>query len=93
MHCCKDLPICDKLKFVESGLHKILVEMRNDMIKDKSEEIEKNILDYQKACKDNNYPNFLPSSGVCYNCHNQLFEKPVHYGETYCRFCNHSYCD
>lgn len=54
--------------------------------------VDQRISEYIKLCEEKKWPQFIPSSGICYNCHLQIFDRDDSY-PTYCHHCNKSYCE
>ena len=53
----------------------------------------------RERCNKNNYPHFMPASGVCYRCKKDIVPKLISKGNdgnllvTGCPLCHASYCD
>lgn len=48
----------------------------------------------EEACKRDNVPNFVPSGGICYSCHRQVYESDkLSFPITGCPYCRTSFCD
>lgn len=76
-----------------------------ELITKSDQEIRECIITQDKLCKENGYPDFAPSKGVCYKCRKNIYQNyqldnnRVSRGETGkllvtgCPHCNMSYCD
>lgn len=63
-----------------------------------NKEIQDKIDAQAKLQKEKGYPAFAPKTGVCYNCHHQIYEEIIMEKAstqliTGCPVCKHSYCD
>ena len=61
-------------------------------------ETAKKILENQQkqieSCKKCNIPNFVPDNGICYSCHQQVYEaNNLIFPITGCPHCHRDFCD
>ena len=62
------------------------------------DELQVKIKAQDKYCKEKHLPNFTPRNGVCWHCHNNIYERVTleQAGSdviTGCPFCHYSFCE